>query len=230
MPDFTLWIPDSITGQVELGFRIAIVSRNPGFLDSNSGFRWVLITFHEEIREINISVSWEELCGSTSASTANNILTTILNLTQQFQKLLKSAQFCFNVIFISYRPKKWRQNVQNSGGITSRKRVHRFYCNCKEHLKIDDRQDALEAIFWAQCMWKNLEVNKREWHGKQEIKAKIRYASHINRGYYMVARGYKISLRVYISRVSQANEWNIFSTWEEKFRTSKRPCNVLSII
>ena len=84
--------------------------------------------------------------------------------------------------------------------------MHRFYCSCKEPLKIDDRQDALEAIFWAQCMEKNLEVNKREWHGKQEIKAKIRYASHINRGYYMAARGYKISLRVYISRVSQANE------------------------
>ena len=50
------------------------------------------------------------------------------------------------------------------------------------------------------------QVNKREWHGKQEIKAKIHYASHINRGYYMAARGYKISLRVYISRVSQANE------------------------
>ena len=42
----------------------------------------------------------------------------------------------------------------------------------------------------------------------------------INRGYYM-ARRYEISLRVLK---------NIFSTREEKFRISKRPCNVLFII
>ena len=54
----------------------------------------------------------------------------------------------------------------------------------------------------------------------------------INRGYYMAARKYEISLRVLknISRVSTANEWNIFSTGEEKFRISKRPCNVPFII
>ena len=50
-----------------------------------------------------------------------------------------------------------------------------------------------------------------------------------NRGYYMAARRYEISLRVLknISRVSVANEGNIFSTREEKCRISKRPCNVL---
>ena len=32
-----------------------------------------------------------------------------------------------------------------------------------------------------------------------------------------------------ISRVSAANEWNIFSTLEEKFRISARPCNILYI-
>ena len=55
---------------------------------------------------------------------------------------------------------------------------------------------------------------------------------YIYRGYYMAARRYEISLRVLknISRVSAANEWNIFSTREEKFRISKRPCNVLFII
>ena len=54
----------------------------------------------------------------------------------------------------------------------------------------------------------------------------------INRGYYMAARTYEISLRVLknISRVSSANEWNIFSLREEKFRICKRPCNVLFII
>ena len=38
----------------------------------------------------------------------------------------------------------------------------------------------------------------------------------LNRGYYMTARRYEISLRVLknISRVSAANEWNIFSTRE----------------
>ena len=43
---------------------------------------------------------------------------------------------------------------------------------------------------------------------------------------------YEISLRVLkkISRVSAANERNIFRTREEKFRISKRPCNVLFII
>ena len=53
-----------------------------------------------------------------------------------------------------------------------------------------------------------------------------------NRGYYTAAWRYKISLPVLkkISRVSAANKWNIFSTREEKFRISKRPCNVLFII
>ena len=54
----------------------------------------------------------------------------------------------------------------------------------------------------------------------------------INRGYYMAARRYEISLRVLknISRVSTAHSWNIFSTREEKFLICKRPCNVLFII
>ena len=53
----------------------------------------------------------------------------------------------------------------------------------------------------------------------------------IYRGYHMAARRHEISLRVSknISRVSAANEWNIFSTREEKFRISKRPCNVYSL-
>ena len=41
-----------------------------------------------------------------------------------------------------------------------------------------------------------------------------------NRGYYMAARRYEISLRVLKN----------ISTREEKFRISKRPCNVLFII
>ena len=54
----------------------------------------------------------------------------------------------------------------------------------------------------------------------------------INRGYHMAVRRYEISIRVLknISRVSAAKEWNIFSTREEKFRTPKRPCNILFII
>ena len=54
----------------------------------------------------------------------------------------------------------------------------------------------------------------------------------INRGCYIAARSYEISLQVLtnISQVSAANEWNIFSTREEKFRSSKWPCNVLFII
>ena len=57
-------------------------------------------------------------------------------------------------------------------------------------------------------------------------------ANDIYRAYYMAARRYEISLRMLknISRVSAANKWNIFSTREEKFRISKRPCNVLFII
>ena len=41
-----------------------------------------------------------------------------------------------------------------------------------------------------------------------------RIRHYINRGYYMAARRYEISLRVLknISRVSAANEWNIFNT------------------
>ena len=48
----------------------------------------------------------------------------------------------------------------------------------------------------------------------------------------MAAQEYEISLRVLknISRVSAANESNIFSTQEEKFCISKQPCNVLFII
>ena len=44
----------------------------------------------------------------------------------------------------------------------------------------------------------------------------------------MAARRYEIYLRVLknISRVRAANERNIFSTGEDKFRISKRPCNV----
>ena len=40
----------------------------------------------------------------------------------------------------------------------------------------------------------------------------------VHRGYYMAARRYEISLRVLK---------NVFSTREEKFRISERPCNVL---
>ena len=48
----------------------------------------------------------------------------------------------------------------------------------------------------------------------------------------MAVRRYEISLRVLknISRASAANDRNIFSTREEKFRISARPCNVLFII
>ena len=48
----------------------------------------------------------------------------------------------------------------------------------------------------------------------------------------MAAQRYEISLRVLknISQVSAANELNIFSTREEKFRISKRLCNVILII
>ena len=48
----------------------------------------------------------------------------------------------------------------------------------------------------------------------------------------MATRRYEISLRVLknISRVRAANERNIFSTGEDKFRISKRPCNVFFII
>ena len=50
--------------------------------------------------------------------------------------------------------------------------------------------------------------------------------------YYMAVRRYEISLRMLknISRVSEVNKWNIFSTFEEKFCISVRPCNVLFII
>ena len=53
----------------------------------------------------------------------------------------------------------------------------------------------------------------------------------INRGYYMAARRYQISVRVLknFSQVSAAKEWKSFSTQEEKFRISVRPCNVLFI-
>ena len=54
----------------------------------------------------------------------------------------------------------------------------------------------------------------------------------IHRGYYMVARRYEISLRVlkkYFTR-SLSSLVKYFSTLEEKFRISKRPCNVLFII
>ena len=48
----------------------------------------------------------------------------------------------------------------------------------------------------------------------------------------MAARRYEISFRVLknSSRVSTANEWNIFSTRKEKFRISKWPCNILFTI
>ena len=64
------------------------------------------------------------------------------------------------------------------------------------------------------------------WSGQISVKKSI------NRGYWMAAQRYEISLRVLknISRVSTANEWNIFSTLEKKFRISKRPCTVLFII
>ena len=54
----------------------------------------------------------------------------------------------------------------------------------------------------------------------------------INKGYYMTAQRYEISLPVLrnISQVSAANEWNTFSTGEEKFRISRRQCNVLFIM
>ena len=46
-----------------------------------------------------------------------------------------------------------------------------------------------------------------------------------NRGYSMVAQRYEISLRVLKRSLVK-----LFSTQEEKFRISKRPCNVLFII
>ena len=55
---------------------------------------------------------------------------------------------------------------------------------------------------------------------------------HNNRGYYMTAWRYKISLQVLknISLVCCAHLWNIFSAREEKFNISQRPRHVLSII
>ena len=49
-----------------------------------------------------------------------------------------------------------------------------------------------------------------------------------DRGYYMAAWRYKISLLVLKKYFT--SERNIFSTQEEKFRISKWPCNVLFII
>ena len=53
----------------------------------------------------------------------------------------------------------------------------------------------------------------------------------INRGYYMAGGRYDISLRLLknISWVRAANEWNIFSTREEKFRISKHNINTNEI-
>ena len=48
----------------------------------------------------------------------------------------------------------------------------------------------------------------------------------------MAAWRYEISLLVLknISLVRCAHSWNIFSTLEEKFRISARPCNILYVI
>ena len=56
-----------------------------------------------------------------------------------------------------------------------------------------------------------------------------------NRGYYMAARGYEYEYDIfecwkYLSRVSEANEWEILSAWEDKIRIPARPCNVLFIL
>ena len=58
------------------------------------------------------------------------------------------------------------------------------------------------------------------------------YKTVIHRRYYMAAWRYEISLRVlkkYFTR-SLRSLVKYFSTLEEKFRISKRPCNVLFII
>ena len=61
---------------------------------------------------------------------------------------------------------------------------------------------------------------------------KMKFGRWSYRGYYMAARRYEISLRVlkkYFTR-SLRSLVKYFSTLEEKFRISKRPCNVLFII
>ena len=54
--------------------------------------------------------------------------------------------------------------------------------------------------------------------------------SKIYRGYYMAAQRYEISLRVLKNIKWAQRKSEMFSTWEEKFRISKQPCNVLFII
>ena len=48
----------------------------------------------------------------------------------------------------------------------------------------------------------------------------------------MAAWGYEIFLLVLknISLVRCAHSWNIFSTLEDKFRISARPCNILYLL
>ena len=51
----------------------------------------------------------------------------------------------------------------------------------------------------------------------------------------MAARGYEYEYDIfecwkYLSRVSEANEWEILSAWEDKIRIPARPCNVLFIL
>ena len=50
-----------------------------------------------------------------------------------------------------------------------------------------------------------------------------------HKGYYMAAPRYEISRRVLklISRVSAANEWNIFQHEKRNFVSPRRPCNIL---
>ena len=46
----------------------------------------------------------------------------------------------------------------------------------------------------------------------------------------MAARGYEFLSEKYLSRVSEANEWEILSAREDKIRIPARPCNVLFIL
>ena len=77
----------------------------------------------------------------------------------------------------------------------------------------------------------NLALLRYFLYGKMYQREIFFLSGNINRGYYMAARRYAISLRVLknISRVRCAHSWKIFSTRGEKFRISKRPCNVLFI-
>ena len=142
---------------------------------------------------------------------------------------------------LTVRQKKKQTNKQNKGPTKKISNFQKAAGNIRVLIRNKERK-----MSWS-CTPRPSELNDGVIHVPKELSGFVytlltgsidssereccqRVEPLINRGYYMAARRYEISLRV----LKNIHEWALrtsevyfFSTREKKFRISKRPCNIL---